>query len=33
MRCLDCGRVEDVPMKPLMKIEDSAHKICGYKQK
>jgi Fur family ferric uptake transcriptional regulator len=30
VRCISCGRVEDVPMRPLERIEDSAHKICGY---
>ena len=30
IRCLNCGRVEDILMEPLSIIEDIFHKVCDY---
>ncbi|UCH33813.1 MAG: transcriptional repressor, partial [Armatimonadota bacterium] len=30
VRCVKCGRVDDVPIKPLRAIDSALHKITGY---
>jgi Fur family ferric uptake transcriptional regulator len=30
VRCTTCGRVEDLPLRPLPMIEETARTLCGY---
>ena len=30
VRCIDCGRVEDIPVKSVTIIEDVFHDVCDY---
>ncbi|MGB6066790.1 MAG: transcriptional repressor [Desulfomonilaceae bacterium] len=31
IRCIECGRVDDVDIEPIPKIEETAQGSCGYK--
>lgn len=30
VRCIRCGRIEDVPMEPLTTIENAIRRVCDY---